>query len=240
MKDALVADSIPEDLLGEESRISETAVLKMNILLPFVRWFERRLYTRFAFTYDVVAWLVSTGQWTQWQVVGIERLPPGRILEIGHGPGHVLLRLSRDRRFVVGLDASRQMGRRAARRLARAGLSPRLLRGQAQQLPFPASFFDGVISTFPSAYIVDPQTMAEAARVLRPGGAFIIVPGASVKGRSIPDRLAAWVNRVTGESKDLPEGWIRPFENNGFSASLERVRLARAEVLCITARKRGG
>jgi ubiquinone/menaquinone biosynthesis C-methylase UbiE len=209
----------------------------MNLLVRFVRWLEPRLYTRFAWTYDVAAWVVSLGQWAEWQSVGIERLPPGRILEIGHGPGHVLLRLRRDGRFAIGLDASPQMSRIAARRLARAGLPLALLRGQAQHLPFPNASFDGLISTFPSAYIVDPQTMAEAARALRPGGAFIVVPGAFVTGRSLPDRLVAWLNRVTGESQELPAGWIRPFEAHGFSASLERVALPRSEVLCIVARK---
>jgi ubiquinone/menaquinone biosynthesis C-methylase UbiE len=209
----------------------------MNLLLPFVRWFERRLYTRFASIYDVVAWLVSTGQWTRWQVVGIERLPAGRILEIGHGPGHVLLRLARAGRPAIGLDVSSQMSRIAARRLERAGHARPLLRGRAQALPFPASSFDGILSTFPSAYIVEPATMAEAARVLRTGGAFVIVPGAYVRGHSLPDRLAAWINRVTGEAQELPEGWMGPFVAHGFEPSLERVRLPRAEVLCITARK---
>jgi ubiquinone/menaquinone biosynthesis C-methylase UbiE len=150
-----------------------------------------------------------------------------------------LLRLAKAGRTAIGVDVSPQMGRIAARRLARAGLARPLLRGRAQALPLRASSFDGIISTFPSAYIVDPATMAEAARILRPRGAFIIVPGAYVSGRSVPDRLAAWVNRVTGEAQELPEGWTHPFEAHGFEASLERVRLARSEVLCITARKPG-
>ncbi len=210
---------------------------KMNILLRFVRWFERRLYTRFAFTYDLVAWLVSTGQWTRWQVVGVEKLPAGRILEIGHGPGHVLRLLLKGGRTVLGVDASPQMGRIASRRLSRAGLPRPLVRARAQHLPFSRASFDGIISTFPSAYIVDPETLAEAGRALRPGGLFVVVPGAYIVGRSIPDRLAAWVNRVTGEAEALPEGWQRPFEAQGLAAILERVRLPRAEVVCITARK---
>ena len=212
----------------------------MNILLPFVRWFERRLYTRFAWTYDAVAWLVSLGQWTRWQVVGIEKLPPGRVLEVGHGPGHVLSRLLQDGRSAVGMDASRQMSRRASRALARAGLPRPLLRAQAQSLPIPAETFDGLISTFPSAYIIDPRTAAEAWRVLRAGGAWGIIPTALITGRSLPDRAAAWLNRATAQSGDLPEGWRRVFEGPGFSVSLEHVRLPRAEVLCITAKKPGG
>ena len=40
--------------------------------------------------------------------------------------------------------------------------------------------FDTVISTFPSEYIYDPDTIAEVVRVLRPGGRFIVVEGANL------------------------------------------------------------
>jgi ubiquinone/menaquinone biosynthesis C-methylase UbiE len=211
----------------------------MNLVLPFVRWFEPRLYTRFAWTYDVVAWLVSLGQWTRWQAVGIERLPRGRVLEIGHGPGHVLTRLLRQGRAAFGVDASVQMSHRASRRLARAGLARPLLRAQAQSLPLARETFDGLISTFPSAYILDSRTAAEAWRVLRPGGAWIVVPSTVITGRSLPDRAAAWLNRVTAQSGDLPEGWRRSFEHPGFAVTFESVHLPRADVFCIIARKPG-
>jgi ubiquinone/menaquinone biosynthesis C-methylase UbiE len=212
----------------------------MNLLLPFVRWFERRLYTRFAWTYDVVAWFVSLGQWTRWQAVGIDLLPQGRILEIGHGPGHVLTRLLRQGRAAIGLDASPQMSRRASRRLARLGLARPLLRAQAQSIPLARETFEGVISTFPSAYILDPRTAAEAWRVLRPGGSWVIVPSTVITGRSLPDRAAAWLNRVTAQSGDLPEGWRSAFEQPGFTVSFDRIHLPRADVFCITARKPRG
>lgn len=212
---------------------------RMNLVLLFVRWFEPRLYTRFAWTYDVVAWLVSLGQWTRWQAVGIELLPPGNVLEIGHGPGHALTRLLREGRSAIGVDASSQMSRRASRRLARAGLARPLLRAQAQSLPLASETFDGVISTFPSAYILDPRTTAEAWRVLRPGGAWIVLPSTVITGRSLPDRAAAWLNRVTAQSGDLPEGWRRTFEQPGFTVSFERAHLPRADVFCIIARKLG-
>jgi ubiquinone/menaquinone biosynthesis C-methylase UbiE len=212
----------------------------MNLLLPFVRWFERRLYTRFAWTYDVVAWFVSLGQWTRWQAVGIDLLPQGRILEIGHGPGHVLTRLLRQGRGAIGLDASPQMSRRASRRLTRLGLARPLLRAQAQSIPLARETFEGVISTFPSAYILDPRTAAEVWRVLRPGGSWVIVPSTVITGRSLPDRAAAWLNRVTAQSGDLPEGWRNAFEQPGFTVSFDRIHLPRADVFCITARKPRG
>jgi ubiquinone/menaquinone biosynthesis C-methylase UbiE len=212
----------------------------MGLLPTLARWLERRLYTRLAWTYDVVAWLVSVGQWKRWQIVGVERMPEGPGLEIGHGPGHVILRLVRSGRPAAGLDPSPQMSRQAARRLARAGLPRPLVRGRAQSLPFRAGGFEAVLSTFPSSYILDPQTIAEAWRVLRPGGAFIVLPGAYVTGHALPDRLAAWLNRRAGQAEPLPDGWDRHFETRGFTTHLERVHTPRAEVLCITARKPAG
>jgi ubiquinone/menaquinone biosynthesis C-methylase UbiE len=209
----------------------------MGILLVLARWLEPRLYTRFAWSYDLVAWLVSLGQWKHWQVVGIDRLPPGSVLEIGHGPGHVMARLLRSKRPAAGLDLSPQMSRQAARRLAKARLAKSLVRGRAQSLPFASGVFHGVISTFPSAYILDAQTAAEAWRVLRPGGPFIVLPGAYVTGRSLPDRFAAWLNRRAGQAEALPTTWRAAFEHQGFEAKLDRVQTERAEVLCITALK---
>jgi ubiquinone/menaquinone biosynthesis C-methylase UbiE len=209
----------------------------MGILLLLARWLEPRLYTRFAWSYDLVAWFVSLGQWKRWQVVGLERLPPGSALEIGHGPGHVMIRLLRAGRPATGLDPSIQMSRQAANRLTRAGLARPLVRGRAQSLPFASEAFQGVISTFPSSYILDPQTESEVWRVLRPGGSFIVLPGAYVTGRSLPDRFAAWLNRRAGQAEELPEGWREAFEGQGFQATLDRVQTERAQILCITAVK---
>src|SRR5437667_10005806 len=55
-----------------------------------------------------------------------------------------------------------------------------VLQGSAQRLPFTSAAFDTVVSTFHSEYIYDPDTIAEVARVLRPGGRFIVVEGANL------------------------------------------------------------
>ena len=57
---------------------------------------------------------------------------------------------------------------------------PSVIQGSAQHLPFSNDSFDTVVSTFPSEYIYDPDTIAEVARVLRPGGRFIVIEGANL------------------------------------------------------------
>jgi hypothetical protein len=50
-----------------------------------------------------------------------------------------------------------------------------------------------VVSTFPSDYIFDPQTIREIARVLCPGGRLVVVPAATL----LPiDRTSGALDRV--------------------------------------------
>ena len=107
-----------------------------------------------------------------------------KILEIGHGPGY-LQRLLRDQNFsAIGIDESMQMIHRAKHRLEKADdKTINLTRGLAQALPFPDAQFDPVISTFPSDYIFNPNTLSDIYRVLRDDGHFIVLPAAWIVGR---------------------------------------------------------
>ncbi|MGH2537852.1 MAG: class I SAM-dependent methyltransferase, partial [Candidatus Promineifilaceae bacterium] len=69
------------------------------------------LYNDCAWAYDAVAWLVSEGQWRAWGQAAIPLLAGRQILEIGHGPGHLLLELAGGGYSVTGVDVSAAMGR---------------------------------------------------------------------------------------------------------------------------------
>jgi ubiquinone/menaquinone biosynthesis C-methylase UbiE len=164
----------------------------MNLIQRFMRFFFRLLYHPFAFTYDLVAATVSFGKWKDWTKAVLPFITGTRILELGHGPGHlqrILLDLKLD---PVAIDESAQMGSLAKRRL---GSSHKLTRGLAQQLPFATESFDSVLSTFPAEYIFDIQTLSEARRVLRNSGRFIILLAAWPK-----NPLLSWLFKVTGQS----------------------------------------
>ena len=71
------------------------------------------------------------------------------------------------------MDLTEQMLRQGQRRVAAAGMSDRveLVAGRAEQLPFPDAYFDALTFTYLLRYVRDPQaTLAELARVLKPGG----------------------------------------------------------------------
>ena len=55
----------------------------------FLRFFFHLLYHQFAWTYDWVAAGVSLGRWNEWVRSILPYMQEGRILELGHGPGHL-------------------------------------------------------------------------------------------------------------------------------------------------------
>lgn len=159
------------------------------------------LYNQFAWAYDWVSGTFFHGQWRAWQRLALRHLPGGpgaRVLELGFGTGDIQYDLLRAGYQPVGIDLSAAMLRAARRKARRRGMAGRLrlARAQAQALPFPPATFDAVISTFPSDYIAAPATIAEVARVLRPGGRFVIVPGAWLLPTSPTNRLLAGFARL--------------------------------------------
>lgn len=207
----------------------------MRPVQRLLRFFFHLLYHPLAFFYDLVAAAVSFGRWKDW-VFGILPLIEGtRILELGHGPGH-LQRLLLDRGlFAAAIDESRQMGRIARRRL---GLSHKLTRGLAQSLPYPDDSFDTVVSTFPSEYIFEAETLSEAKRVLRSGGRLVVLPAAFPK-----NRFLEWLFKVTGESpaafnEAVQSRFKEPFVKAGFLAESRTIELQSSVLVVITAKKK--
>jgi SAM-dependent methyltransferase len=117
-----------------------------------------------------------------------------------------------------------------------------LVNGYAQFLPFPSCSFDQIISTFPSDFLWQPETLAEAWRVLVPGGELIILPVAWITGRRPAERLAAWLFRLTGQSPpspDLETALTEPLSRAGFQVRSKLTRLNSSLGLLIFARKAG-
>ena len=221
-----------------------------------LRFFFRLLYHQFAFTYDLVAATVSLGRWKDWVLSVLPFLEGTRILEIGHGPGHLQRALLERDLLAVGVDESPQMGRLAGHNLTRflrstinlpndkirAYTQIRLARGVSQHLPFPNESFDTIVSTFPSEYIFDPQTLMEAQRVLTSNGRFVILPGATIMGRGALDRAMALLFRITGEtppnlSEILRERSKAPFAQSGFQVQIHEVNIRSSLVFILVATK---
>lgn len=104
-------------------------------------------------------------------------LSGGRILDIGTGTGRILELLGRNAEEGVGVDMSREMLAVARARLQRADLSNCLVRqADMYQLPYPGGMFDVVTLHQVLHFAEKPDAaIAEAARVLAPGGRLVVV-----------------------------------------------------------------
>ena len=206
------------------------------------------LYNQLAWSYDLVSWLVSLGQWRNWQRTAVPFLPGRDLLEIGHGPGHLLLELRQMGYRVTAVDLSPYMGRMAQRRLRRANVAAPLLRCRAEQLPFANNCFDAVLATFPAPFIFEPETLTAVRRTLRVDGRFVIVLGAEQMGNSPAQRFVSWLFRITGQGSiaapnetapRLPPQLTALFAAAGFQLTAEYVRLPKSKVLLLISRAVG-
>ena len=214
----------------------------MRILRAFLAVVFQLLYHPFAWSYDLVAAVVSLGRWQDW-IMQIRPYLRGRVLELGFGPGHLQAALAEDGLESYGLEESRQMGRQARRRLRKKGCPVRLSRGLARHLPFPESTFDRVACSFPAEYIFESQTLNEIWRVLKPGGRLVLLPSAWITGRRPLERLLAGLFQVTGQAGKLetvvPE-MRQHIAAHGFQVSHALLELAGSRVLVVVGEKRKG
>jgi ubiquinone/menaquinone biosynthesis C-methylase UbiE len=97
-------------------------------------------------------------------------LAPGtRALELGCGTGIFLERVAASGAGLSGLDLSHDLLARARERV-RSLANVRLVRGNAEGLPFPGGAFDAVYGSSVLHHLDLPASLREACRVLRPGG----------------------------------------------------------------------
>jgi demethylmenaquinone methyltransferase / 2-methoxy-6-polyprenyl-1,4-benzoquinol methylase len=137
--------------------------------------FARDLFAPLPAKYDMLEEILSFGQNGRWRSAMTGRVlrADGVILDVASGTAGVALQLAQRGVRVVGVDLTEEMLRQGHRRVVAAGRGDQvgLVVGRAEQLPFPDGYFDALTFTYLLRYVRDPQaTLAELARVLRPGG----------------------------------------------------------------------
>lgn len=126
--------------------------------------------------YRLASTLPFEGRWRDWQNLVLSRLHGNDIFELGCGTGDLLLEMIKLRYNCNAIDQSAEMVDAARSMLKKRRYDDfRVTKGQAQSLPFSSASFDTVVSTFPNEYILDPITISQIERVLRPGGLLIVV-----------------------------------------------------------------
>jgi len=147
------------------------------------------VFSDIAGKYDRINRILSLGRDQAWRERVIDKLPPGRLLDLGGGTGAANPVFGN--REVVALDPSPEM-------LFLNTASSRIV-GVGERLPFEDGSFDAVFSAYVFRNLDSVvETVAETARVLRPGGRLGVV------GLGRPrNKYAAMAHRA-GSSVVLP------------------------------------
>jgi demethylmenaquinone methyltransferase/2-methoxy-6-polyprenyl-1,4-benzoquinol methylase len=129
----------------------------------------RELFAPLGPTYDRVGAALSLGQDPLGRRFLVSRLPRGgHVLDVATGTGLVAAELLRRGFKVTGVDLSPEMLAVAHRRF---GDEVQLINASAEALPLDSESFDHLTVAYPLRYVADPgATLAELARVVRPGG----------------------------------------------------------------------
>jgi ubiquinone/menaquinone biosynthesis C-methylase UbiE len=182
--------------------------------------FEHEGWERVADKYDST-WSTSTRQFIPPLLDAAQVAGKMSILDVGCGPGYVSVAAAERGAVPIGVDFSAEMILIAKKMFPRIEFR----QGDAQNLPFPDANFDRVIANFALLHIAQPdRAMAEAARVLKPGGWFAFTTWAKISEnpfvRLVDDAIQAHANLDV----DLPPGPpFYLFENEEeFRKALER------------------
>lgn len=148
--------------------------------------FAKGLFRGLPKRYDALGKLLSFGQDRAWRAATVARvvegltgpgsLPPNQALiaDVATGTGGIALEVARQTGAkIVGVDITPEMLAAASAKVAAVGRQNQisLVRASAESLPFPNETFDALTFEYLLRYVADPAgTIAELARVLRPGG----------------------------------------------------------------------
>ena len=124
------------------------------------------------------------------------------VVELGCGTAYVSAWLARRGARPVGIDNSAAQLANARRFQAEFGIDFPLVHGNAEAVPYPDASFDLAISEYGACLWADPGLwVAEAARLLRPGGWLIFLTNAATLMLCSPD----------DENEPAPERLLRPY-----------------------------
>jgi ubiquinone/menaquinone biosynthesis C-methylase UbiE len=141
-------------------------------------------------------------QWSQWSEESLRWLlenaapqPTDRVLDIATGTGFTALAFAPHVAEVIGLDVSPGMLAQARKQSAQQGITNTTFQeGVAEHLSFPEDSFDLVTCRIaPHHFLSVPKFVQEVARVLKPGGRFLLAD------TSVPDNdpeADHWQNTV--------------------------------------------
>jgi SAM-dependent methyltransferase len=154
--------------------------------------------------YDIVHHLFGLRPIHQ-QMITLAGLRDGhQVLDVGCGTGNLLRSTGKQhpKAELSGLDPDPKALARARRKARRAGVTVRLDRGFAQELPYPDSSFDRVFSSLMLHHLdsaAKDELLAEVRRVLRPDGLLVLADAVFEHGHGHRSRRPDLVHDNIGD-----------------------------------------
>ena len=106
----------------------------------------------------------------------VSRALHGRLLVVGLGPAEDLHHLPEAVTEVVGIEPSASMRKAAEANVAASSIPVEVVDAVGEQLPLPDDSVDSVLFAYVLCSVEDPElVVAEALRVLRPGGTIAVL-----------------------------------------------------------------
>jgi SAM-dependent methyltransferase len=147
--------------------------------------------------------------------------PDWRVLDVATGGGHVALTLSPLVGHVTAVDATPEMLLAAERHLDEHDVTNvDFLVADAEDLPFDDASFDAVTCRIAAHHFPHPDRfVAEAARVLVPGGLLLVIDNAAPEDPALADLMNAFERlRDPGHARALsPSEWCSTIESAGLT-----------------------
>ena len=216
----------------------------------------REVFSSVAQRYDLMNDLMSGGVHRLWKDAMVEWLnpQPGQdVLDVAGGTGDIAFRIARAARIrggeaqIVVCDINDAMLSEGLHRAAEKGEGAvAWVCGDGERLPFPDSCMDAYTIAFGIRNFTHIDTaLAEAMRVLRPGGRFLCLEFSRVEAPildaiyerysfSVLPRLGEWVAKDGEAYRYLAESIRRFPAQNAFAAMIERAGLSRVRVRNMT------
>jgi ubiquinone/menaquinone biosynthesis C-methylase UbiE len=127
----------------------------------------------------------------------------GRTVDIGAGTGANLGLYPTAVTELVLSEPDPHMAKQLRRKLGESGIGAKLIEAPAESLPFEDSSFDTAVFTLVLCTVPDPTAaLAEAARVLKPGGKLLFVEHVRAEDAG----LAGWQDRLEKPWRFLADG----------------------------------
>jgi len=127
----------------------------------------------------------------------------GRVAELGAGTGVNLDLYPKGVEDLVAVEPDPHMAKRLRAKLRQSSRVVTVVEAPAERLPFEDSSFDTVVATLVLCTVPDPAAaLAEAARVLKPGGRLLFIEHV----RAEAPGLARWQDRLEKPWRFLGDG----------------------------------